>query len=401
MGLNSILLIVLILFCTYIFYILLKQKGIFGSKFIKYNELLNDKLNNLSKDLSSGFDDQGNLLTDISIMNSASKEIITAPFQHLSFEETLDLQKFSDEIKNTELVRCSNQLTETYGLPVAKGAQLVESVTKVNDSAIVWKLSKEGNKLLKTGKIKFVNEKGTKKILSTLQDAKSGKWVKQIKGVKISHAAKAAKLANVAVNAAHIIAGIDQMNKLKEIDRKISFLLEGRRIDKVSKLKANFRLAKELFSQPIGLHERAQLMDIHKDLLELRLNWFSEIDYKMENIKDPESLDFFKKKFTPSKTKDKKIANQISDFQNEVNLINATLFLDAGLCYGISHNSSLDEDINRLEKLESKMKEKKSYLSGKTDVNLNSDLEKIQFIKNSYLHFDPIINSNIVYAESN
>jgi len=365
----------------------------------EYKNLLNSKLHNFSKDLSSRFDDQGNLLTDIRNINSVSKEIITAPFQHLSFEETLDLQKFSDEIKSTELVRCSNQLTETYGLPVAKGAQLVETVVKAKDGSIVWDLSKEGKNLLKTGKIKFARHKVTNKLLPTLQNAKTGKFVEHIKGVKISHVAKAAKLANIAVNAAHIIAGIDQMNKLKEIDRKLSFLLEGRRIDKVSKLKANFRLAKELFSQPIGLHERAQLMDIHKDLLELRINWFSEIDYKMENIKDPESLDFFKKKFTPSKTKDKKIASQVSDFQNEVNLINATLFLDAGLCYGIGHKSSLTEDINRLDKLERVMKEKESYLSGKTDINLNSDLEKIKFIKNSYLHFDPIINSNIVDAE--
>jgi hypothetical protein len=399
MGLNNILLIVLMLFCIIIVYILYKQKSNFSKKFVESNESILSSLQNFSNDFSNKFDNQGNLLSDIRDISSLSKELVSAPFQQLSFEDTLDLTKFGNEIKSTELVRCSNQLIDSYRLSVSKSAQLVESINKMKDGSIVWGLSKEGKKLLKSGKIKFAHQKGTNKILSTLQDAKTGNWAKQIKGIKISHAAKAAKLANVAVNAAHIIAGIDQMNKLKEIDRKISFLVEGRKIDKLSNLKANFRVAKELFDQPIGQHERAQLLGIHRDLLKLREIWFSEIEYKLENIKDPKSLDFFKRTFfTTTKGKDKKITDQVSDFQDEINFINATLFLDVGLCYGINHKSSLQDDLSRIDQIESSMNEKAKYLSGKNDLNLDADLKKIEFIKNSYMSFKPL-SGDMIDAE--
>jgi len=381
----------ILLVCIVIIFLLLRKRRKVDEELLKkdhdnrelieQNEKIMGTIQESIKSLAINDKNQKEILQKLSKTNEGNTEILQSPFTRLSFAQMLDPRSFGNEIKNIELGKCSDQLIETYGISLSKGAQLVKSVKTLKDNSIVWELSDRGKELLKRGEINFIKHKQTGKFLPTLQ--KDGKFFAHIKGAKISHLAKAAKLANVAVNAAHIISGIDQMNKLKEIDRKVSFLVEGRKIDKVSKLKANYRIAKEVFEKPIGSIERAQIMNIHRDFIELRENWFSEIEYKLENIENPRNQDFFKRTFTTTKIKDKTIKKEVSDFQEEIDLISSTIYIDLGLCYGIQHTSNIEEDMISYDKIIDKMGKKIEYLSGKTEIDFNEDIERIKTMRSN------------------
>lgn len=390
-----VLLIVLLLgFVVYMLFLFRKNQ-----KHTNQNDRnLLETLHDFKKSLRNEIDDQKKDLIELKELTRSDKRWIDSPLKKLSFDETMDLTKLGNEIRNNELMKCSNQLVDACGLSISKGVQLVDSIKKAEDGQIVWELSKKGKKLLKNGELTFTAHKKTGKLLPVVKNSK-GRFKELIKGAKPSHVAKAAKLANVAVNAAHIIAGVDQMNKLKEIDKKISFLVEGRKIDKLGKLRANFRVAKEIFSQPMGIHERAQLISVHKELIELREIWFSEIEYKLINIKDPKNAAFFKKTFTSAKSNDMKINKKISAFQKEVDYINASLIIDSSICYGIKYNSSIDVDLIKIENIKKLMNEKRDFLSGKTNINIDSDLSKLELMKKYYLNIDPLMRfCNLIKA---
>ena len=332
------------------------------------------------------------------VISNQKKYLIISPFNHLSFNDALDGKKLIQELKKSKLLEINSQLINSTGISVTKGTQLVDSIMKANNNEIIWKLSEQGKKLLKDGKIKYITNKQGK-FLPTLQDVEKGKWKINIKGSPVGKVAKITKLANVAVNAAHIISGIDQVNKLKEISKKIDFLIAGRKIDKLSELKKNFQLAKEILLKPYGSNEKFELIKIHNNFYGLRENWFMEIFYKLDNIQDPKSLNFFSRLFTTTKSKDKKVSQKVSEFEEEMYLINASIEIDFVLCSTINYEFSVMEDLNNLYKLYSKLEEKSFYLSGVTDININNYLDGVKNLKKKVDCLDNIEKRKIIKTE--
>lgn len=79
------------------------------------------------------------------------------------------------------------------------------------------------------------------------------------------------------VSVAHIISGLDVVKRLKDIDRKLSLLVAGRRIDQDAALNRIYTEARGILSQKIDHTVIRELKKYRYDLYELRQVWCGEV----------------------------------------------------------------------------------------------------------------------------
>src|SRR5438067_2191789 len=98
-----------------------------------------------------------------------------------------------------------------------------------NELTLVYKFSNAAARLYETGQatIPLYTESG--RLLPWMVD-QGGRIIEQAKGANML-AARLAQSWSLIVSAAHIVSGLDVVKRLKEIDRNLTFLLAGRRID--------------------------------------------------------------------------------------------------------------------------------------------------------------------------
>ncbi len=295
-----------------------------------------------------------------------------SPIMKLSFEESLNVDVFVNELRDFSLNYADEILKEIYGMKkaVQKSFRLIEEVkTAGNSGKITWKLSEKGETLFK---------KKNRKLLPRLLNQKGGMT-------------RLTKLAGIAVNTAHIISGADQAKELNVIDKKIDYLLAVRKIDRLSKLESNFYLARELLAHSANPVNRSKILDLHREVIEMRTNWRNEIEQKLKHIEDPHSKSFFDKLFTTRKSRDKQVSTELSGFEEKIALIDFSLIYDIALCESIGHiNSSLRAEINRLEKTKNLLRQKVRYLTRAKDGGpIDNQVDQLDRIIRRYRNFLP------------
>lgn len=304
-----------------------------------------------------------------------------SPIMKLSFEESLNVDVFVNELRDFSLNYADEILKEIYGMKkaVQKSFRLIEEVkTAGNSGKITWKLSEKGETLFKKKSVEWSRQQESGKLLPRILNQKGGMT-------------RLTKLAGIAVNTAHIISGADQAKELNVIDKKIDYLLTARKIDRLSKLESNFYLARELLAHSANPVNRSKILDLHREVIEMRTNWRNEIEQKLKHIEDPHSKSFFDKLFTTRKSRDKQVSTELSGFEEEIALIDFSLIYDIALCESIGHiNSSLRAEINRLEKTKNLLRQKVRYLTrAKDGDSIDNQVDQLDRIIRRYRNFLP------------
>ena len=262
------------------------------------------------------------------------ESLITSPINDLSFEEALDIQTFDNNLVEKALVTLNENFLKEFGTKNLPYLDNISSSVKKIKNGVVWEISDKGKKLIKTGKAELVFHNKSGKLLPAIKDAKTGRFIEQFKGKVPNVGSKIAKLSNVLVNGAHIISGADISKRIELLDKKVEYLIAGRKIDQLSKIEANYNLARELLFYPLNGNDLSTLKLLHKDNLELRSVWRREMELKLDKIEDPNNISWIKKRFSRQKTRDKKVKQNIieCEFEKEIRLIDFTISFDLALC---------------------------------------------------------------------
>ncbi|MCK4761738.1 MAG: hypothetical protein KAW12_06015 [Candidatus Aminicenantes bacterium] len=319
-----------------------------------------------------------------------------SPIVKLSFDESLNVDRFTGELRSYSLEHADKAFKEIYEIdkPGGEITRLIEGVKeKIEGNKLIWELSNEGKRLLKEKSIEWFKNKESGKFLPQLVGKKGKKIGELLKSYGSVDITKITRLANIAVNAANIVSGADQAKKLKTLSKQIDYLTAARRIDHLSKLESNFYLAKELLSNPLEPTKINKVLDLHREVIEMRTNWRNEIEHRLKNIDDPKTKSFLKKLFSTRKSRDKEVFSEISQFEEEIGLIDFSFIYDIALCESIGHvNSSLSTEINRLEETGNLLQKKANYLSGANEeYKIDNQIKQLDRIIRRYKRFRPVI----------
>ena len=325
-----------------------------------------------------------------------TKYVGRSPISNFSFYEALYKQKILTAIQESSLSKVNLELKNIFNNQhFIKSAQLISSINVLKDKSIVMTLSKEGQKLLKSKKAELIFDKKTGNLLPLIRDSKNKKFIEQMKGIPKINISKLSHLSNLIVDAAHMISGADLAKKIKLLDKKIDFLIEGRRIDKIGELEANYVLAQQILSKDmISNSEYTALIMIHKDLIKLRSIWRHEIEYKLINIEDPKNRNFFSRKLNIrkyTKSTDKEIYEKISSFEIELLLMDFSIFFDILISDKINYQININDELDFITNIKKLLKTKSKYLTGKyNEYNVNNHIKFLNNLKKRIEHFVPL-----------
>lgn len=322
-----------------------------------------------------------------------------SPIEKYPFDKALYNQKLFDVIQETYISTLNNELLIIFdGHDLGNSTQLLDSIRILSDRRIVMTFSKKGKKLLKMNKAEFVFDKN-KNLLPVIRDKKTKRIIEQMKETPAKHINKFSKIGNLIINTAHIISAADTAKKIKIIDEKMNFLIEGRKIDKIGELEAYYRLAQQILSKEIiNIGEHIALLDIHKNLMKLRSIWRQEIEYKLENIEDPKNRNFFSRKLgiaEYTKSTDKKIYETMSSFEFELALIDFSIFFDILISEKLGYKFIFEDDMKFLSRTRSLLESKSQYLTREyEEYNIDKYIEFFDKLDNRIRLFLHIYNDS-------
>lgn len=290
------------------------------------------------------------------------------PIHKRTFKESLDLVLFNDDLIGYNMNKSEEALKQIFNLSPGNGVKMLESVKVIKESNnIVWELSKEGKKALQAGKLEWVLDKKTKQYLPILRGAKGKKFTEMIRGAQPGKLAHVAKLTNIIVNAAHIISGADLSKKLNQANKKLDYLVEARKIDKLSELESLYYELQEIFNDSHLEEKRKLVYQIHNKIRKVRITCHNELEYQLNDIKDPKSNSnlAFQVIFGFDKSKDKKVFEEVSKLEDKLRFIDYCFALDFAICSSIDQDtSSLKNELDKFVETSAILESKKKYITG-------------------------------------
>jgi hypothetical protein len=193
-----------------------------------------------------------------------------SPITRISFQEAMASEQLGGEIEKY----CSESLTRALtgdGLNVIVQSVLLSS----NELTLVYKFSRDATALFEAGQASIPLHSESGRLLPWMYD-KSGRIIEQAKGAS-TVALRLAQSWALVVSIAHLISGLDVVKRLKDIDRKLSLLVVGRRIDQDAALNRIYTEARGILSQKIDQSVVRELKKYRYDLYQLRQVWCGEI----------------------------------------------------------------------------------------------------------------------------
>ena len=341
------------------------------------------------------------------IYSETDNIIINSPIQSLPFDTFIaDPKTFSNEIMKSAQDNLNIQVLSELGLKnLTHIKDISTSVKKIHENEIIFTLSNNGKALIKSGRAKYVKHKsgGFVPVIK-----KNNKFLEQFKGNKLSKGAKLAKLTSIVVNAAHVISGQDQMKKLKEVDRKLDFLIEGRKIDQFAELESIYNSAKDMIADGFSPSLNGHLIELRRKNMKLISIWRQETELKLNNVEDPINVKWLKKVFNWEKGRVRKEVNKFCEFESQMQFYDASLRLHYALCqidnsvpYYLS--TTLPEELKRFKKVKQLMDEKAGFIKNHTDVEaVETIINNMNYIlsKNSLLSLNNVQDEEYELIES-
>jgi hypothetical protein len=209
-------------------------------------------------------------------------------FQDISFKRALESGALATGLE--ELAK--RQVEYALGLP--SGNAIVRSVelAEQQDKLIIAyerkgsTLTKSGGELVGEAVVPLDQE--SRRFLPMLKDARTGRSIEFAKGASLKGTNRAGAAA-LLTGVAHITSGMNVLHGLKEIDRRLSALAEGRSIDQLAELETVYNRISEIFSRPDWKERRADLIASRDQLFKLRATWRRELEQVLESA--PETPD--------------------------------------------------------------------------------------------------------------
>jgi hypothetical protein len=271
---------------------------------------------------------------------------------------------------------------------------------------MVVEFSKAGQRLLKAKELRIPLSGG--KQLPKLIDA-SGKYVESAK--EISKIAKAGtKLANVAaivVSAAHMISGADISARLKEVDRKLDFLIAARSLEQTARLESVFLQAREIIHLYDGDKRSEKLHDLNRILFETRSTWRREIQYHLANNQASEKSSSWLTSWFKNGSIDKKNKTSIKAIARsevEMQMIHCSLSLQLAIActagtQDVFIKHSLPEELKQLEQMSHSMETLQKDFAQHAPENIEPLEQATQQLKGLISLYDDVASSHRAIAE--
>ena len=227
------------------------------------------------------------LATAVRRRDASEEEIATlrqlppSPITRISFDDAMFSERFGSAIEQY----CNDSLGIALsgdGLNVLVQSVLLSS----NELNLVYKFSPAGTRLFEAGQASIPLHRESGRLLPLMRD-RSGQFIEQAKGANMLAPRLAASWALV-VSAAHLIAGVDVVKRLNEIDRNLSLLAQGRRIDQVSKLDRIYTESRSLLRGRIDTSVVQKLKTYRYETYELRKTWCREISHSLDSLNLPD-----------------------------------------------------------------------------------------------------------------
>ncbi len=185
------------------------------------------------------------------------------PFGDMSFDDFLQQSASFSALQDTLKDNLNRRL---WSMGIGDGTTILIQAVNIDAASRAYTVtfSPEGQRLLHLGQLSIM---GNGRI-PMLVDA-TGKIV-EIGQISKNLGLVATSLVTLVVSVAHFISTADLVKRIKNIDKKIDWLVAMRRIDQLAKYERIFVAARERCMRPIGEREQMELRRMRDELRELR-----------------------------------------------------------------------------------------------------------------------------------
>ncbi len=291
----------------------------------------------------------------------------------VSFSDFIDSKNLEirkkQEIQNADnMVRKMLRYAGVTNVP-GPGMQIVTAIKNIantNEFSVIF--SKEAKEMLANGELRLMAKKGTNLFKANLVSNETDKITnildiaQKTKGQMASEVLSNAASGVIAV--AHIISNYDMSVQIKEISKKLDYLVEGRLIDKKARLKAiyyHFHHIMYLDSE----QREIQLCLMHKELMELRYNWIMEIEQELGSVSDDRNL-FYKLLTIGKEGGDMKNMTKVCSLEQKMLLIDGCFKIDSVVCGMTGMKVNVEHELEGVRRIRTLLD--KTYDEFKTDT---------------------------------
>ena len=204
--------------------------------------------------------------------------------REVSFKQALE----SDALA-TGLEALANKQVE-YALSLKAENAVVRAVglSEEQDKLIIA-YERRGSAVPEAGEAVIPLDRQSGKFLPMLKDAKTGRSIEIAKRAPLRGTRTADNAAALLAGVAHVTSGMNVLHNLREVDRRLSALAEGRSIDQLAEIETIYNRLSEIFSRPNWMERRPDLIASRDQLFKLRATWRRELEQVLESA--PETPD--------------------------------------------------------------------------------------------------------------
>ncbi len=206
----------------------------------------------------------------------------------------------------------------------------VQSIAMTGDKLeLVYSFSDEAKRLYDSGKAVIPVHQASGRRLPWLMD-RNGIIIEQAKEASIA-TVRLAQATALIVSAAHIVASLDVVRRLEAVDRKLSILVAGRKVDQDAKLMRVYEEARTLLGPPITQSSLRRLEQLRYELFELRQVWRGEIQHVLNTASHPHEWQLTKPSSWPRSWREKRSLNDLCAVAERVQQLRLALLVEASL----------------------------------------------------------------------
>jgi hypothetical protein len=199
--------------------------------------------------------------------------------QSITFKQALESDALATGLE--ELAK--RQVEYALGFQSANAVVRAVSLAEQREELVIaYEFLRNGTSLSETGEAVIPLHRESGKFLPMLKDAGSGRLTEYAKAAPLRPANSAALLTGLA----HVIPGMEVLRSLKEVDRRLSVLAEGRKVDQLAEMETIYNRLCEIFSRENWIDRRSDLIASRDQLFKLRATWRRELDQILDSAPD-------------------------------------------------------------------------------------------------------------------
>lgn len=256
-----------------------------------------------------------------------------SPLTRVSFRHAVESQQLVCEIEKYCHESLSKALTGD-GLNIVVQSVLLSS----NELTLVYKFSRTATDLFEAGQASIPLHSESGRLLPWMHDS-SGRIIEQAKSASTIGLRLAQSWA-LLVSVAHLVSGLDVVKRLKEIDRKLSLLVAGRRIDQDAALNRIYTEARGILMRKIDAATIRELKKHRYDLYQLRQVWYGEISELVRSTSIPDRSAWHHSSWLRRGSREKKAIGELAPVVDKLQRLRLALLTDA--CLAVASGTSED-----------------------------------------------------------